>query len=63
MQFIHKSVKAVHLDINLRNIYITPSGSWKLAGFGFAQPCNNQDESCAIFVGGMRVNLAYRLDV
>ncbi|KAK8818043.1 protein kinase [Blastocystis sp. ATCC 50177/Nand II] len=34
--FIHDTAKMVHLDLSPENIWITPDGSWKVAGFGFA---------------------------
>lgn len=37
LNFLHNSVKLVHLGINLNNIYITHEGKWKLGGFTFSQ--------------------------
>ena len=34
--FLHDTAKMVHLDLAPENIWITPDGSWKLAGFGFS---------------------------
>ena len=34
--FLHDTAKLVHLDLCPENIWITPDGSWKLAGFGFS---------------------------
>ena len=37
--FLHDTAKMVHLDLCPENIWITPDGSWKIAGFGFALSC------------------------
>ena len=34
--FLHDTAKLVHLDLCPENIWITPDGNWKLAGFGFS---------------------------
>ena len=34
--FLHDTAKMVHLDLSPENLWITPDGSWKLAGFGFS---------------------------
>ena len=34
--FLHDTAKLVHLDLAPENIWITPRGTWKLAGLGFS---------------------------
>ena len=41
LNFLHNSVKLVHLGINLNNIYITSDGKWKLGGFVYSQNLTN----------------------
>ena len=36
IQFLHDNAKLIHNCINPWNIYITPSGQWKVAGFYYA---------------------------
>ena len=43
LNFLHNSVKIVHLGINLNNIYITSDGKWKLGGFVFSQNLTTTD--------------------
>eukprot|EP00471_Norrisiella_sphaerica_P012717 CAMPEP_0184498558 /NCGR_PEP_ID=MMETSP0113_2-20130426/39315_1 /TAXON_ID=91329 /ORGANISM="Norrisiella sphaerica, Strain BC52" /LENGTH=848 /DNA_ID=CAMNT_0026886135 /DNA_START=236 /DNA_END=2779 /DNA_ORIENTATION=- len=51
--FMHKSGKLAHCNVSPANIYLTKSGHWKLAGFGFSQKMQdpNRQADCAIDFG------------
>lgn len=38
LDFLHSNASLIHRAISPENVYITSSGAWKLAGFGFAIP-------------------------
>jgi serine/threonine protein kinase len=37
LDFLHNTVKTVHLAINMDNIYITNEGKWKIGGLSLSQ--------------------------
>lgn len=43
LNFLHNSVKMVHLGVNMNNIYITADGKWKLGGLVFSQNLTSFD--------------------
>lgn len=56
VSFLHKTAKIAHLDISPQNIYITPNGTWKIGGFGFASPLGaGEDHPCPYFENGVQV--------
>jgi len=42
LEFLHTSGRLIHGHVSPCNIYLTPSGHWKLAGFGFSQKAETQ---------------------
>lgn len=60
VSFLHKTAKIAHLDISPQNIYITPNGTWKIGGFGFASPLGaGEDHPCPYFENGVQVYIIY----
>lgn len=56
ISFLHKTAKIAHLDISPQNVYITPNGTWKIAGFGFALPLSSgEDQACSYFNKGVQI--------
>jgi len=41
--FLHNNAHLLHLDISPENVYLTPDGKLKIAGFFFSQPYNTPD--------------------
>jgi SCY1-like protein 2 len=45
LSFLHTNARLIHCAISPESVYITASGAWKLAGFGFAVNIGQPDPS------------------
>ncbi|GJP63136.1 hypothetical protein CLOP_g20211 [Closterium sp. NIES-67] len=44
LSFIHRNANIIHRGINPETVFITKNGGWKLAGFGFSVPADDQPD-------------------
>ncbi|CAI5517116.1 unnamed protein product [Closterium sp. Naga37s-1] len=44
LSFIHRNANIIHRGINPESVFITKNGGWKLAGFGFSVPADQQPD-------------------
>ncbi|CAI7741671.1 unnamed protein product [Closterium sp. NIES-53] len=44
LSFIHRNANIIHRGINPETVFITKNGGWKLAGFGFSVPADQQPD-------------------
>jgi len=48
IEFLHQN-KMIHLSITPENVYLTPTGKWKLGGFQFSTVLNYNTNTESLF--------------